>query len=126
MRGGRHRAARAARPGRDPGQQRRHQHSQGPCRGERRRVGWGHRHRPDRGRWADGVRVTAASLAPSPARARAGRALELAIPALELFIFCLLMAILLIVAAGVIARSVLNDSLSWSGELASWTLVWLT
>src|SRR5206468_5659761 len=84
------------------------------------------RHRTDRGRWADGVRVTAASLAPSPARARAGRALELAIPALELFIFCLLMAILLIVAAGVIARSVLNASLSWSGELASWTLVWLT
>ncbi|MFI4981051.1 MAG: TRAP transporter small permease, partial [Nevskiales bacterium] len=46
--------------------------------------------------------------------------------AVESFIFLLLMMIMVIVSAGVIARSVLNASLSWSGELASWTLVWLT
>jgi tripartite ATP-independent transporter DctM subunit len=69
--------------------------------------------------------VSDTTVAPTP-RYWSARALAVAIPALELFIFCLLLAILLIVGAGVVARSVLNASLSWSGELASWALVWLT
>jgi tripartite ATP-independent transporter DctM subunit len=59
-------------------------------------------------------------------RPLAGKILAVLIHAVEFFIFALLMIIMVTVLAGIIARSVLNDSLSWSGEFASWSLVWLT
>ena len=46
--------------------------------------------------------------------------------ALGVMLFCLLMAELFTVLAGVIARYVFNSSFSWTEELASWTLICLT
>ena len=46
--------------------------------------------------------------------------------ALGFILFCLLMAELFTVLAGVIARYVFNSSFPWTEELASWTLICLT
>ncbi len=60
-----------------------------------------------------------------PARL-AARLLTALVLANQMVLFLLLMGIMAVVAAGIVSRAVFNDSLSWSGELASWTLVWLT